>query len=440
MRARLRRLAGFEIPMKKHLLSHALIAFLTTVAIAWFPAPANASDDRPVPLDAPRSLPTSTPSAEQLLDGVGRIEALLASARYDAEKDVYLAPLGNNAQAELTLDSRLQQSMERLLRNYNVPYGAVVAIDPRDGRILAMAEHSEKDSSVGLATRALYPAASVFKIVTGAALLEAGVRADTEVCYHGGLRSLQLGNLRDDPKRDNTCASLARAMGQSLNVVIAKLANRNLSADDLRSVAGRFLFNQPLPVKPAPPSVGEALISPALIPEDELDFGRTAAGFGNVFLSPLHGAMMVGAIGNSGVAIEPDLIRAVYENNVRTTTQEPRTRRVVTEANARILTDMLERTVSEGTARNAFRERGRSVLGGVKVAGKTGSLADKAPFKDYSWFVGFAPADAPRIAVAVVVVNGMKWRIKSSYVAREAIRKFLNDEVADARAKTQAAK
>lgn len=425
--------------MKKHLSLHAFV-FLVTVTISWLPARSNADEGRPVPLDAPRSLPTTTPSAEQLLDGVGRIEALLAGARYDAGRDVYLAPVGDNAQAELTLDHRLQEHMERLLRNYNVPYGAVVALDPRDGRILAMAEHSEKDSSVGLATRALYPAASVFKIVTGAALLEAGVSADTKVCYHGGLRRLQLSNLRDDPKRDHVCATLARAMGQSLNVVIAKLANRNLSADDLRSVAGRFLFNQPLPVQPAPPSVGEALISPAQIPEGELDFGRTAAGFGSVFLSPLHGAMIVAAIGNAGVAIEPALIRAVHENNESQSPEAPRQRRIVTEENARILTDMLEKTVSEGTAKNAFRERGRWVLGSVKVAGKTGSLADKAPYKDYSWFVGFAPADAPRIAVAVVVVNGLKWRIKSSYVAREAIRKFLNDEAADARKKSQAAK
>lgn len=423
--------------MPKRFPSPAFVAAVATLSLLGFSAQADA--ERPVPLDEPRSPPASAPSAEELLDGVGRIEALLANARYDAEKGVYLAPLESGAQAELTLESRLQQSMQRLLRNYNVPYGAVVALDPRDGRILAMAEHSEQHSSVGLATRALYPAASVFKIVTGAALLEAGVGADTSVCYHGGLRRLQLRNLRDDPTRDHACATLASAMGHSLNVVIAKLANRNLSADDLRSMAGRFLFNQPLPIKPAPPSVGEALISPAPIPEGELDFGRTAAGFGNVFLSPLHGALLVGAIGNGGVAIEPDLVRAVYDNNERTILETPRTRRVVSEENARILTEMLERTVSDGTAKNAFRERGRWVLGNVKVAGKTGSLADKAPYKDYSWFVGFAPAEAPRIAVAVVIVNGLKWRIKSSYVAREAIRKFLNDEAADARAKAQAA-
>lgn len=418
----------------------ALAALLSVLVVLGATEAFAASDpDRPVPLDDPRTAPTTMPSAEQLMDGVGRIEALLGKARYDRTRGVYVSPLGRGTEAELTLDPGLQQAMERLLRNYNVPYGAVVALDPRTGRILAMAEHSEKDSSVGLATRALYPAASVFKIVTGAALLEAGVKADTEVCYHGGLRGLQAGHLKDDPKRDHSCASLARAMGHSLNVVMAKLANRNLSVDELRSVAGRFLFNEPLPVKPAPPSVGEALISPALIPEDELGFGRTAAGFGRVFLSPLHGAMMIGAIGNAGVAFEPELVDAVVENGERKPTVAPLTRRLVTEENATVLTEMLELTVSEGTARKSFLERGRSVLGGVKVAGKTGSLADRNPYKDYSWFVGFAPAESPRIAVAVVIVNELKWRIKSSYVAREAIRKFLNDEANNARAATRAA-
>ena len=61
------------------------------------------------------------------------------------------------------------------------------------------------------------------------------------------------------------------------------------------------------------------------------------------------------------------------------------------------------------------------------MAGKTGSLSThtRGPFKDYSWFVGFAPADDPQIAVAAVVVNGLKWTIHAPYVAREAFRSYL---------------
>ena len=86
---------------------------------------------------------------------------------------------------------------------------------------------------------------------------------------------------------------------------------------------------------------------------------------------------------------------------------------------------MMKLTVSEGTARSSFRERQGWALGDIEVAGKTGSLDDRKPFKDYSWFVGFAPADNPKIAVAAVVVNGLKWRMHAPFVAREALKAYL---------------
>lgn len=366
---------------------------------------------------------------ENLLDDVDRIENLLADAKWDARRGTYVAPLGDGREADLTLDHRLQSEMLALLKTYRVPYGAVVALDPRDGRILAMAEHSQKEPSRGLAVRALYPAASVFKIVTGTALLEAGIEPDESVCYHGGKRRLEIGNLRDDPRRDRTCASLSTAMGKSLNVIFGKLALKNLSAASLRATAARFFFNQPLPVYPAPPSVDEALVSPARIPgdDDPLDFGRTAAGFGQVYLSPLHGALLAASVGNRGVAVEPHLVDYVRKAGVRASVPPPREQRVLSAETAAVLTGMMERTVSEGTARNAFRTRRGWVLKDVKVAGKTGSLSDHNPFKDYSWFVGFAPADEPRIAVAAVIVNGPKWTVKSPFIAREALRVFFEN-------------
>jgi peptidoglycan glycosyltransferase len=82
--------------------------------------------------------------------------------------------------------------------------------------------------------------------------------------------------------------------------------------------------------------------------------------------------------------------------------------------------------VTDGTSRSAFLdERGRTLLPGMAVAGKTGSLSGNNPFKAYSWWVGYAPADKPKIALAVLVVNGALWRIKSSFVAREILREYL---------------
>jgi cell division protein FtsI/penicillin-binding protein 2 len=75
-----------------------------------------------------------------------------------------------------------------------------------------------------------------------------------------------------------------------------------------------------------------------------------------------------------------------------------------------------------GTARRIFHERGFRVIDAV---GKTGSLADRHPFRDYSWFIGYAPKTDPQIAVSALVVNGPKWRIRATWLAREAMRLYL---------------
>lgn len=374
--------------------------------------------------------------ADSLLDDLGEIPALMAGARWNARRGTYVSTLKDGREAELTLDHELQTQTEELLANYKVPYAAVVALDPRDGRILAMAESADKVGNQGSQTKAIFPAASVFKIVTGAALLESGISPETEVCFHGGMHSIDRRQLQDDPRRDRVCATLGTAMAKSLNVVFGKLASRRLNADVLRAMAGRFFFNQPLPIFPSSSSVGDALVSRAVIPEDALGFGRTAAGFGQVYLSPLHGAMLAAAVGNRGLAVEPHLVEAVVRGGVRASPPPAHEQRIVSEATSALLTRMMERTVSEGTARKAFRgRRGKSALGAIVVAGKTGSLADHPPlpFKDYSWFVGFAPAEDPKVAVAAVVVNGPKWKVKAPFLAREALRSFFDADLAKLR-------
>jgi cell division protein FtsI/penicillin-binding protein 2 len=100
------------------------------------------------------------------------------------------------------------------------------------------------------------------------------------------------------------------------------------------------------------------------------------------------------------------------------------------------LARMMRTTVTEGTARRAFRQDSRSrrsPLHGVEIAGKTGSLADTSPYRDYSWFVGFAPMDDPQIAVATVVVNERLWHVRASQVAREALAAYFTEYGAEVR-------
>lgn len=324
--------------------------------------------------------------------------------------DGYVARTALGKEARLTLAPHLQQSMEKLLRMYKPVGAAVVALDPKTGKVLALAEYGE-----GTATKPLYPAASVFKIITGAALLEKGVRPESETCYHGGVHRLVGKLLEDKPHLDRRCLSLSMALAKSANVVFAKMAAKHLDAEDLRKSAEKFLFNRPIFDQPVEQSRAQ-------IPDEGLDFAKSAAGFGEVKLSPMHAALIAAAVGNGGIAMEPSIVESIDDEIVDPTGSM----RLLNPETAGSLRDMMKLTVSQGTATSSFRERHRNVMGDIEVAGKTGSLSvRKGQFKDYSWFVGFAPADDPKIAVAVVVVNGLKWRVHAPYVAREALHAYL---------------
>jgi cell division protein FtsI/penicillin-binding protein 2 len=328
--------------------------------------------------------------------------------RYDPRAGRYVADAGQR-RAVLSLSPQLQREMEKLLVDERVPMGAVVVMEPRTGRVLALAERGGQGN---VALRPVAPAASIFKIVTGAALLERGVRPESEVCYHGGRHRIQKALLTDDPRRDHRCLTLEAALAKSANVVFAKLAERDLSAELLQAEANRFLFNETIPFEwPVVPS-------PASISSDPFEFATTAAGFGPVRLSPLHGALLASIVANRGVLVMP---RIVDEIDGVPAPSVGASRRVVRPQVAAALARMMQATVTDGTARKFFR---RDRLDRHSVAGKTGSLSEPEPFRDYSWFVGFAPVEAPQVAVAVVVVNERLWHVKAPLIAREALRSY----------------
>ena len=364
---------------------------------------------------AQKKLAEAAPAAPELPIRIGEIAFDEASGRY-------VAPLGDK-RATLTLDPRLQDRLERALDTYRVPWGATVLIEPATGRILALAEHSRAEPGRrGLSLAALAPAASIFKLVTAAALLEQGIQPDEEVCYHGGKRRLAPRLLADDPRRDHRCTTLVSAFGHSTNVVFAKLAGRGLDAERLRATAERFLFNTEIPF------AHPVEVSRAVIPEDDFGFAETAAGFGTVKLSPLHAALLAAIVANDGVLVPPGIVDSVAGGAVPPA-GDPR--RVIDETVAAELARMMRSTVTEGTARRAFA-RARGPLRGVPVAGKTGSLASAQPYRDYSWFVGYAPANRPQVAIATVVVNERLWHARAPTVAREALEAYFATRVASA--------
>lgn len=335
------------------------------------------------------------------------------------------AALPNARKAVLTLDPALDDFVGKLLRRHEVPEAGVVAIEPQSGKLLAYVSHSPRDPrGPDRVLDASAPAASVFKVITATALLSEGVMPSRSVCYHGGASHLTLGELVDDPHRDRACASLTGALGFSINAVFGKLALQFLSPKKLARQADAYGFGSPLPFDVP---TRESAIS---MPSEKVEFARTAAGFWHTHLSPLHAAAIAASIANGGRMMRPGLVERVIDVDGRVLMQrQPMLHRKVTDPNtARQLATMMRATVAQGTSRRTFHDRrGRPLIPGVEVAGKTGTLSSERPYRGYTWWVGFAPAEQPTIALAVLVVNDPNWRIKASQVAAETLRHYLVD-------------
>ncbi len=342
----------------------------------------------------------------------------------------YEADLTDGGRAELTLDPRLQASTEDVLRVFQIRYAGAVVVSVPDGRVLALVGHSAADPRLGaadLALRAWAPSASVFKVVSATALVEHGVSASTRVCYHGGVSAVLPDNLIDVPALDRRCDTLGYGLGKSQNAIIAKLVTQNLTADDVAREGRTFGFGEAIPFDiPVEPSALE-------VPQDRLEMARASAGFWHSTLSPLHGALLAATIANAGDMPAPTLIDHAFDAAGRPeSTPLAAPRHVVDAAAAAQVGHMMELTTRIGTAKGTFRtKRGQRLLP-VEVAGKTGTLSadtDRGPI-GYSWFVGYAPADHPRIAFAVLLGNGPSWRIKATYVGRQIVGQYLAGQAA----------
>lgn len=384
-----------------------------------------AGGDQPQSPEATPSTATPTaaqPSRDQTpaarLAGFNPLSTHLSDGRLVSE-------LPGGKTAWLTLDPELQAHARSILARYEVPYGALVAIEPSTGRVLAYVSHSSADANAGdIARDPTPPSASVFKIITSAALLEAGIEPDTRTCYSGGSHRLSAADLNGEGRQ---CATLTEALGGSINTVFAKLADRHLNSQRLVRYASAFGYGETLPFDvPMRPS-------PAEMPVDRLEFARTAAGFWHTQLSPLHAAMIAATIANGGVMQRTSMVDRVVDRNGNVISEHAPSafRSVIERRTAETVSRMMERTVTHGTARSAFHDdHGVPFLPGIRVAGKTGSLDSNGPYRAYSWWVGHAPADHPTIAVAALVVNTPLWRIKGSFLAREALRNYLVEKPA----------
>jgi peptidoglycan glycosyltransferase len=329
------------------------------------------------------------------------------------------AHLEDGTPARLTLDPDLQRTANHLLANARPARGAIVAVDARSGRVLVWAERENVPrghSDVLLEARS--PAASVFKVVTAATLLEsAHVQPSQQVCTSGGEHGIQPEHLHRPRRGIAECGPFATALGRSRNAAFAQLATRYLKPSELLATGEALGFNGQVPFE------AEVPVGRLSVPDDALGFARAATGFQGSTLSPLGGAYLAYVVASGGQAVRLRIIASAGDY------QAPEDRevlgRVLSRSTAAQLRRMMEVTVHSGTCLRAFTDdSGKRYLPGIAVAGKTGTLWVSSAETTTSWFIGFAPSRHPKIIVSVMLDNGRLWRRKANEVARDLLRTY----------------
>jgi penicillin-binding protein A len=345
----------------------------------------------------------------------------------DDRRDVVTAPAHGRRTAELSLDPVFQRAATSILMRGQVYEGAIVMTEVKTGRVLVWASYNHGRPR-DIITKPIGPSASIFKIVTGAALVEAGVTLNQKHCYaDGGLHGVEQRMLEPDERRDKYCDTLGLAMGRSINTVFARLAQRHLDVPTLTGAAQRMGYGLDIPFDvPIEPSGIE-------LPEESLEFARAAAGFRHTTLSPFQATNIALTVANGGVMIKQRIVDRVLDEEDNLLWDAPKERqelkRVLDERTAWALARMMEQTVDNGTSFKTFHDRaGRPFIPDTPIAGKTGTLNEPNPDTLYTWWTGFAPADNPEVALSAVVLNRGAWHIKGTHAASEMLRIYFADK------------
>ncbi len=344
---------------------------------------------------------------------------------------------GKDLLVQYTADEALERMLVSALQKGQVRYAAFVAMDPDTGEVKALLSYGHNTEN--LALRATYPAASVFKIVTAAAAIEArrlsaGSLIPLKGSYHtlfrqnifnsGGL-SLASAN---GPARYWRHITLADAFGKSVNSIFGKIGIFGVGPQGLRDFAAKFFFNRPIPFDLA---LDE---SRAIIPDDPYGLAESASGFTRFnTMSPVHGALIAATVAQGGIAMEPYTVSAITTKEGESLySAGPRELgRVLNVETAEELKVLMERTVSSGTSRGAFRDKRRNIiLSQLTIGGKTGTLDGEAPRGRYDWFVGYATRGVKKLAVSALCIHGELRGIKASQVARLAIERYFKPDLA----------
>jgi peptidoglycan glycosyltransferase len=332
-----------------------------------------------------------------------------------------------------------------------VGFGAVVAIEPDTGAVKAMVSNVPFDPNripydfpqlsqneietplLNRATQGLYPPGSTFKVVTAAAGLDSGVITPETTIDAPGSLEVEGTPLQNDFNEDFGPIALDTALTNSVNTWFGQLGQR-LGNDTLFEYMERFGFNATpaidLPEDQVEPS-GVFEEGELLRANDPVDLARLAIGQERLLTTPLQMAMVAAAVANEGELMKPQIWKRVVDPEGRVTeTMEPSAySEPISAETAAELTTAMEGVVREGTGTNA-------AIPGVAVAGKTGTAETPGNEacgggidENQAWFIGFAPADDPQIAIAASVECTPEFGGDvAAPIFREVAESILNEE------------
>ncbi|MCB1198845.1 MAG: hypothetical protein KDK51_10760 [Deltaproteobacteria bacterium] len=321
---------------------------------------------------------------------------------------------------DLSISVDLQKFIDHKLHKYQLDWAGVAVMEPDTGRVLALSSYSAKDPSQNLLSlQATFPAASIFKVVTAGALLEETTKSSSSVFkYAGDMRKIRKKYLHSNYQ--GTSMSLSKAFAKSANGIFGVIGSKYLNQHVLENYAQRFGFNEKIPFD-LPVEISKVSIE-KMQQASDVDTAKLAAGFGNVTLSPLHGAMIAASAVTDGMMMRPVLVDRVRSDEGVIFQAHPEVwKNPFSKKIAKDMRVMMQNTVTSGTARRVFsRSRNHPVLKNLEIGGKTGSLYGKNPRGRNEWFVSYA-VDAnsgKKLAVGVVIVNEKYWKIKPAQLTQ----------------------
>lgn len=329
----------------------------------------------------------------------------------------------------LTIDSELQKKAYNLFRGRR---GALVALDPNTGAVLAMVSSPGYDSTaveqkwdilskdeesplINRAVQGLYPPGSTFKIVTLAAALENIPDIEDKIYETPGYVEVSGRVIRDYEGFKPGKYDVKRALSMSSNSVFVKIG-LEVGKERLFNKAEDFGFNEEIPFE-LPAAVSRfprfSLMS------DNVELAEASIGQGRILATPLQMAQVVSAVANGGRIMQPYIVQKVVTplGEVKDFSRPVLLKEVIDVVTANKIRQYMVDVVENGTGKSAR-------IRGIPVAGKTGS-AENPHGKPHAWFVGFAPAYDPKIAVAVVVENAGSGGGNAGPIAREVMLHYL---------------